>query len=66
MTVVSNHATVHVSHKRIKKKWYLSQFARANELLDGVGVALKVKVIQNNEDLASIRLCRLCSVWLSP
>ena len=41
-----------------KKELYLVAFARPKASLDGVGVALKVKVRQSNEDISSTRLCR--------
>ena len=49
-----------------KKECGLGRFARPNASLDGVGVALKVKVRQSNEDIASSRLGRRYSVCLSP
>ena len=51
---------------RGKKELYLVALAHPNASLDGVGVALKVKVRQSNEDIASSRLGRHYSVCLSP
>ena len=36
----------------LKKEWYLVALAHPNASLDGVGVNLKVKVSQSNDDLA--------------
>ena len=49
-----------------KNHWVLVQFFPPEAPLDGVGVALKVKVRQSNEDIASSRLGRRYSVCLSP
>ena len=43
---------------QLKKELYLVAFARPKASLDGVGVALKVKVRQRNKDIASSRLRR--------
>ena len=50
----------------VKKQLFLVALAHPNASLDGVGVALKVKGRQSNEDISSRRLCRRCSVSLSP
>ena len=41
--------------KKLKKELYLVALAHPNALLDGVGVALKVKGRQSNDDLTSER-----------
>ena len=51
---------------RLKNHWVLVRFFPPEAPLDGVGVALKVKVRQSNEDIASSRLGRRYSVCLSP
>ena len=45
-----------------KNPLYLVALAHPNASLDGVGVALKVKVRQSNEDIASSRLGRRYSL----
>ena len=49
-----------ISTDMFKMEWSIVAFARPKASLDGVGVALKVKVRQSNEDIASSRLRRRC------
>ena len=48
-----------------KKEWYLVVLAHPNATLDGVGVALKVKARQSNEDIAAIYLAGYVVIALS-